>query len=92
MPSPLGRMVLDIRPRTLTINASRELSGDRPMRILLGSKIHLFYNCPPDVFIDPRIQGAGGGGEAAQSVRGQPPPPPPLCNHGRKVRETIHSE
>ena len=56
--------------------SSRELSGGRPMGIQLGSKIHLFYNCPPDVFMDPRIRRAGGveRGEATQSILGSPHP------------------
>ena len=56
--------------------SSRELSGGRPMGIQLGSKIHLFYNCPPDMFMDPRIQWAGvaGRGEAARSILGSPHP------------------
>ena len=41
------------------------------MGILLESKIHLFYNCPPDVFIDPRIRWAGEV-EAAQRFWGPP--------------------
>lgn len=81
--SPLGHM-LDVRPETLTIKAIRELSGDRPMGILLGSKIHLFYNCPPDVFIDPRIRWAGEG-EVAQSSG-----PPPVSAQPRQENEGNH--
>lgn len=53
-PSLLGQMALDTQQGNATIKRSHELSGDRLMGIWLGSKIHLFYNCP-DVFIDPRI-------------------------------------
>lgn len=64
------------------------------MGIQLGSKIHLFYNCPPDMFMDPRIRWAGvaGGGEVAHSILGSPPPPPrkPLQeNEGNHPFQTI---
>lgn len=52
-PGP-GSSSVDAHPGNLIIKASRELSGDRPRRVSLGCRIHLFYNCP-DVFIDPCI-------------------------------------
>ena len=79
--------------RDLDHKSSRELSGGRPMGIQLGSKIHLFYNCPPDVFMDPRIRRAGGSGEGRGNSKHSGFPPPPLrANHCRKMRETTHSE
>lgn len=86
MSSALGHMVLDARPRNLTIKASREFSGDRAIGILPGSKIHLLYNCP-DVFIDPCIR--WGRGEVRAT-------PLPLCraesNPCRKMRKTAYLE
>lgn len=49
-----GLSGVDAHSGNLIIKASRELSGDRPMGVSLGCRIHLFYNCP-DVFIDPCI-------------------------------------
>ena len=60
--------------------SSRELSGGRPMGIQLGSKIHLFYNCPPDVFIDPRIRRAGGVERGEEDLRRKRKP-----SHVRKI-------